>query len=276
MAMMKSTVKKRNAWLSAILALAMVLGMAGCSGRQPTAKSLMAGIPGIDPQKYYDMTVEMDITAQAEHPSSDVSLSFGAEGRDGLMHLYDMDMTLGVSGISIAFSMEAWMEQDSDAVYATMTMFGEDSGWMLLSMDSDALPVAPLQEMIGSMSSLARSDAELTLNPHEAGEDLVVTWVESDVEVDGLAGAFGGLLDGFAGSQTAGTGALSTGDIRVQAHFDEETYDLKFIRIETDANGSDSDAAIYITISFNTFNSDLDLSIPQDVIDAAVDVSGLL
>lgn len=269
--------KMIKAWIAAVLALAMVLGMAGCAGKEPTAKELMDGVPEIDPEKYYDMTVEMDITAKVDGQHSDLSLSFGAEGNGDVVHLYDMDMTLGISSISIAFSMEAWVEQGSYSTYVRMTMLDEDSGWMLFSMDSDTLPVAPFQEIVGDMDSLGKTGAELTLEPHEKGEDFVVTWAENDVDMSSFSGAFSDLFSRFAADgQTAGTDPHDTGNITVQAHFDEETHDLKSVRIETDANSSGSDAAACVTIVFHAVNGEQELSIPQSVIDTAMDVSGRL
>lgn len=272
--------KTRKAWIAAILALVMILGITGCSGREPTAKELLAGVPTIEPEKYYDMTVEMEISAQASGQSSDISISLEAEGCGDVMHLYDMDMSLGVSGISIAFSMEAWMEKNAEAMYANMTMFGENSGWMSLSLESDSgtFPVESFQELIVNISSPGKSDAGLVLEPHEEGEDYVVTWTENGVDAGDLSGTFSSLFGSFAGSgQMAAADGLKMDSVTAQAWFDEETHDLKFIRIETDASSSGGEANVSITVAFHTVNSDpKQLSIPQNVIDTAVDVSGLL
>lgn len=268
-----------KAWSAAILALAMVLGMAGCAGREPTAEELMAGVPEIDPERYYNVAVEMEVSAQADRQSPDISLSCGAEGCGDVLHLYDMDMALGVSGIRLAFSMEAWMEKSADSMYADMIMFGEDSGWMFLSLDpgSGALPVESFREMTANMKALGKNGSGLVLEPHEKGTDYVVTWTGSDAAVGDLSGMFSGLFGGFsAGGQLAGSGGLETGGATVRASFDEKTHDLKLLRIEAGAKSVDGEAGIGITIALHTVNGDQELRIPQNVIDTAVDVSGML
>ena len=270
--------KTGKAWTAAILIFAMTLSLAGCTSREPTAEELLAGVPVIDSEKYYDMTVEMDVAAQADGQTSEISLSFGAEGCDDILHLYDMDLSLGVSGVNIAFSMEGWMESAEKKLYCHMTMFGEDSGWMLLSSASNSgvFPADAFREMTEGVGSLGKTGAERVLEPHTEGEDYVVTWTESEVDLDNFSGAFGNLMGALGAEvQASGAAQAAAGSATAQAHFDEETHELKFIRIEADAADSESSSAVCITIAFNASNGEQKLAIPQNIIDTAADVGGL-
>lgn len=272
--------KTMKTWTAAVLALVMVLGTAGCSNREPTAKELLAGIPAIDPGKYYDMAIEMDAGTEINGQASGIAMTFGIENSGSVTHLYDMDLSLDASGISIAFSLEGWIKAPENTLYCRMTIFGEDSGWMILSRNSDSgvFPAQAFREMIDGISSLPQTNAEPVLEPHTEGGDYVVTWTETEGDAGGLSGSLGSLLDSFAADgRSAGSGWLDLAGAAVKAHFDEKTRDLKSIRIEAGAAGSaGGSSTVCITFTFHTVNGEQKLNVPQDVTDTAVDMSGLL
>lgn len=277
MAMKKIKVKKHKAWIAALLALAMVLGMAGCSNGQPTAKSLMAGVSAIDLEKYYDMEIEMDVTTPADGQSTSVSVRSGIEGCSGILHLYDTEMSLGVSGISIAFSLEAWMEEGADSIYGSMTMFGQDSGWMLIPMDTEFTLVDSFGEITNSMHAFSKGGTELVLEPHAEGEDYVVTWSENALDAEDLSDTFDSFLGIFAADDAAGAAdQFQISSASAQAHFDEETHDLKSVCIEAGTDDPDNSSSIRILITYHTMNGEQTLTIPQSVMNTAVDMHGLL
>lgn len=267
--------KTMKLWAAALLIFAMTLHLAGCANREPTAKTLMAGIPAMDPQKYYDMTVEMDAATQVDGQTSELSMSFGAEGCGDIMHLYDLELSLGANGISLSFSMEGWMEFAEKTLYGRMTMLGRDSGWMRLSSDltSGAFPVDGFREIVGSAGSLNTADAELNLAPHTQGEDYVVTWAENDIDMGTFSAAFSDVMGDLAPD---GTAQPLPGSATAEAHFDEETHDLKFIRVEAETADSQNASTVRLTLTPHTINGELKLTIPQNIIDTAQDAGGLL
>lgn len=270
--------KTRKAWIAAVLALAMVLGMAGCSNRGPTAKELMAGVPEIDLEKYNDMELEMNVTAQADGQTSTISMAARFEGDGNLSHLNNMEMSLDANGVSLAFSMEAWMGNDTDLMYSHMSMFGQDFGWMLLSSEPFPL-VESLAQPTEELRTYATNGPKLVLEPHTEGEDYVVTWSESGSDVEDFSEMFGGLLEGLAMDDVAGSiDQVPLGNAVMHAHFDEETHELKLIRIETEAgaDGSDDRSSVLVVLTYHTLNGTQTLNIPQSVIDTAVDARGLM
>ena len=151
-------------------------------------------------------------------------------------------------------------------------MSGEELGWLLLSSESFSL-IESLAEPTEEMRTFVTGGPELVLEPHTKGEDYVVTWSESSSDVEDFSEMFGSLLEGFAMEGAASSiDQVPLGSATAQAHFDEETHDLKLLRIEASAEGS----SILVVITYHAVNGTQTLEIPQSVKNQAVDVRGLM
>lgn len=244
--------KKKNRFPGVLLAMAMCLGLlSGCGmfgSKAPTAQELMDGAAEGGKSGYMDM--DMSLKASGESDGQQVALTFtaGVEASGDVAHVYDGTMSVSMAGFSMEFGMEAWTDQKANTGYVNMSLMGESSGWTKSSMDSGT---ASIGEMAGT-SWMTEGAGEYTLQDHKKGEDWVVTF---RVSSDKLAGAMGEVTE-----------SEITGDLDVEARFDEKTHELKSVTAGCDADGMRIDMAITVKS-----RSDKSLAVPQDVIDSAID-----
>lgn len=264
---------KRLRW-AALLAAAFVLlaCLSGCS-KEPTAKELMGGVPQTDPEKFYDLDIAMDMTMSVDGQDATMTLAGRAEGRGALMHLYDMDMSVGASGFNLTITMEMWIDMAEDVMYARMDLLGQDSGWLRMagSLADAGFSFSGLTDAAGGVGKLDTDAVDLVLEPHEKGSDYVVTWTGDGAALREMAGMLNGLSE-----LEDGAGEVDVRSALMTACFDEETRALKSVRIESETDGSGSAAAVRVTVTYHEMNGDKELAIPQDVAGSALDADGLL
>ncbi len=262
---------RRAALLTA--ALVLLACLSGCS-KEPTAKDLMGGIPQTDPEKFYDFDIAMDMTMSIDGQDTTMTLSGRAEGRGALMHLYDLDMSVGASGLNLAITMEMWMNMAEDVMYARMTLLGQDSGWLRIAggLADAGFSFSDLTNAAGGIGELDLDAVDLVLEPHEKGSDYVVTWTGDGAALEEMTG----MVNGFSGLEGDGADEMDIRSASMAACFDEKTHALKSVRIESEMDESGTAAAVSVTVTYHEMTGDKELAIPQEVAESALDADGLL
>lgn len=253
---------ERTAALMLVLAMAlsMLTGCGSGSGlgfgnpKDPTAKELIDGASRDSMGAYADMSMDMTVRASEDGTDTELGMSMGIEASDSVAHIYDSEMTIGASGFSMTIQLEGWTDVKTGESYMNMSMMGETSGWM--KSDGSSVDVGSFTDMAGTDWLETDEDAYM-LREHKKGEDWVVTWtVPGD--------AFDKMLEGAEAGIAADPDASFKGDLLVEAHFDEESRELKSIAVGGNADGMELSAVITVKS-----RGDKVLAIPAAVIEEA-------
>lgn len=260
----KGTMKNRNRTkrtAALLLALAMLAAMlSGCGSgfsfgkaKDPTAKELMDGASGM--AQYMDMQLDMTASGVQDGTEASMDMAMGVETDGEVSHIYDGSVSIGASGFNMTVQLEGWTDAKSGESYMNMSMLGQSSGWM--KSDGGSIDTEALTDMAGT-GWLETDEDAYALREHKKGEDWVVTWTVSGDALDKMlegAADTGLELDADAGFK---------GELLVEAHFDEESHELKSVAVGGNADGME----ISMTIAVRS-TGEKSLEIPAGVIEEA-------
>lgn len=229
-----------------------MLSLTACSFKKdPTAEELAASVLAMDETKYNKFAVDM--TAELVTDDAPMTMSFDAtmESAGDIVHMYDMAIQVGMSGLSLTIDAEIWQNNKDLVSYTNVGLIGEESGWQKADMDNAD----------GGVDNIAGTidGSDVTMAKHAKGEDYIITW---PIDLNELSS----LVVAIPGEENFPTEGSAVG----QARFDESTHDLKSISAVFD-DGAGTKFNMEITVI--EMNGDAVLEIPTDIIDSAQDVS---
>ena len=246
--------------LSLLLAFGMLLSLAACAKKEPTAEELLAGARNVNTDECQSMDVHAGVAAAADGEDVSLTLDAGVEVQSDIIHISNMKMEIGTMGITMMVTAVGWLDAENKVSYMNMTAFGETSGWVKSEMDNgdDGFSVDSL---------LAKfSDADIIKNvamaEHAKGEDYVVTW-----ELDGKA--FADVMND-TGDENLNLD-LDDATANCSATFDEETQRMKTLDVICDVSKDEGDGTVEFSVVFNKPDVDKTLVIPSEVLDEAVE-----
>lgn len=247
---MRKEVMTMKRFTTAMLAIASILCLclSGCVGRV-TAESLLDGVRE-KKGPYLSMTLNITIEGESEGYFSTFDIGADYESSDGIMHI--SDLRAGMTGDGMEFEMTGEMWSDDTYTYSDTTVFGQSTGWMRDDSDGSTASVS------GIVDGLMGPGIEATLEPHNKGEDYVVTW---NLGMSALGDAFGSLA-GDTGLDTVDQ------DTKVYAEFDGKTRELKTIRTSLGSvEGNESVTGLDITVTFHEIGTNKSLEIPRAIVE---------
>ncbi len=245
--------------LAGAMAVVLALGMTSCGSKAPTAESLMKGIQELDAGKYYQMEVALSAKQENADGSFDIDAKAKVEGAGDIFHLYDTDLSVGMSGFSMDMDIEMWAELDGGDAYLKGNILGQDINWMKSSMGDSSFGPEDIEKIANSIKDADTEKHEFILQKHEKGEDYIVEMV---IDGDDISDAFG---DAMETMKMDGDSGFNAEDCKAEVRFDEETKDLKTIFIK----GEGDEMSFSLEITFLAKNGNKKLEIPKDVIKTA-------
>lgn len=257
---MRDKMKRIGALLLTMAVLMAALTGCGSGGlsfgkpKDPTAKELVEGASDPAAGGYADMSLDMTVKAAQDGVDTTLDMTMGVEASGDVAHVYDGEMTIGAEGFSMSIKLEGWTDVKSGESYVRASMMGDDSGWM--KTDNGGMGLDSFTDMTGT-DWLKDDDSAYELREHKKGEDWVVTWtVPGD--------AFDRMLEDAEDGLMGGSDTSFKGDLLVEAHFDEESHELKTLAVGGNADGME--LACTVTIKST---GDKTLEIPAKVIEEA-------
>lgn len=257
--------KKQRRLLTALLTGAMALSLAGCGmsgSKTPDPAELAARVGDLDLTGYYAASISFTGSANDGEASGKISFDANVETDGTVTHIDGLQMTFAMEGLTMAVGGEGWTDMASRTSYMNMSMLGEETRWTSGPIeDTDD----GMSEMLDGMAGLTQpGGVEPVLEEHEKGEPWEVSW-----EVD--ANSMSGILDGLSdiGAGDALDGGVDT--VVVTASFDESSYDVRSIHVKAAGESVD----IFAHIEFESVGGDTKLSVPEDVISAALENGSL-
>ena len=246
--------------LSLLLVLAMLLSLAACAKKEPTAEELLEGIRKVDASKFQDLDLSVSMTTEQDGQAMDFTMKSGVAMRGDVVHIYDMSVDVGMSGLSITVKAEGWLDSANKVSYMNMSALGQESGWTKSAMDDSEMNF-DVKNMLDKFSK-DEVMRNLTLQEHEGGEQYVVTW---EFDVDALADIMSTL--------PAECDSTRVDSVTAAAWFDEATHDLVTLQVGTGVSDDDGMVDINVMFMFKTWNGDEKLAIPSEVVETAVEDS---
>ena len=233
-----------------------------------TAQDLVANMTVMDLEKYYNLGIKMDITGTQDGTEIGLTLDAKMEGAGTLSHMYDTSLSMNTEGFSLAFGMEGWIDAANNQTYANVSFLGEKSGWTVSPIEDES-SITSIQDMALSFSNVGNNSSrvEAVLQPHNEGEDYIVTWTATAADLQNAmasAGDVAGEDDAFDFS------AITSANVR--AVFGATDRVLKTVTVTGSGDGQN----ITVEVAFYALNQDPSqlVGIPEDVIAEAVDGSG--
>lgn len=244
--------------IAVILGCFVCLLLAGCGEKAPTVEELLANAKSASTAAYQDFDLEMEVKADMSQVSDDQPMNaqggVHAKGRveitPSVVHMEGFTMDVAMSGLSMEMQMDVWADQAAGTGYVRTMMFGQDTGWVRSGTDGTTIDASGVAGTLGQFLDGVQGGA---LAEHKKGEDWVVTGTVDLGSLDiGVP-----ITDENMGRMT-GTMALS---------FDESTRALKSMVLEA----GDGETSFYATVSMRSMADQSTLSVPQEVIDKAVE-----
>lgn len=262
---MKTRSKKA---IALALSLAMALALSACSGfpgfsgksKAPEAADLAARIAETDLSGYYDVSMAMYGAVEDGDGAGRITLEADVESDGTVTHIKDMSMGFGMEGMALELSAEAWTDQLSRKAYMDMRVLGQDTGWVVSGLDDADISMIGMDSTVGSLSGVAPDEgSDARVLDHEPGSSWVLEWSIDPSSLDGL-------MDSMADADTAGMGDRIQ-SLTAQAAFSEQDHVLESISIRGSGDGAD----LSIAMAFHAIGGGTKLSVPKEVIDAAVE-----
>lgn len=246
---------RKKGWAVAFSAAVLALSITGCAGEPATAEGLMAGVEEIDPSLYSDMAIAVAVQAEQDGEQAGMAVQMGVESRGDVRHIYDAEAMIGASDDGMTIGMEGWVDLASGTTYTNLSYGGIGSGWTKSSEGTTGGAV----DAAGAADSLPEiwDGAQFTLSEDQSSGDYAVEWDVDPTAMSEAAGTMGGAFDPDSFVSMSGTAVFSKRDRHLES-------------IRVDASNDEGGQFLFYVV-FHEVNTEKDLSIPQEVIDGAID-----
>lgn len=259
--------------LASLLMMSLVFTqLTGCSLFQKvTAEDLVIdGFNTLANADSYDMDMELilDIKAEIEEGMNmgmGIKADLNIEGEDDITHIKG-DMGIEVMDMSMEEELESWVEVDGDTTY-TYDYSAEDDAWYVSEEDTDED-----DDKVRFDEDLLDIFTDLTLDERESKkDDYVVTALVDMDEIKDLLEEFGDTssLDELEDLGIDTDSKDFELGFTMEMTFDADTKEIKTLMLDIDGDAVSVDGVEFeefaFELTFNSFNEELDLSIPKSV-----------
>lgn len=240
-------------------------------GPQITAESLLQGISEksydvLDADLTLDMETEMDMSELGADGSMEFAVSADINVKSNKTNAYaNGNVSVKVLGMNQSASIKSYYDDES----ATSYTYNEKSGTWEYEKKEDSFPVTDAIKKFQKKMNLDVLE-DVQMKEHKKGSDYEVTAAICADSIKELAESTGADSSDFGFTGTLNSLNESDAEMDILLVFDEESKEIKAVSFEMELEG-DTPGNISAEFKINQAGGELDISIPDDVKESAVE-----
>lgn len=240
-------------------------------GPQVTAEILLQGISEksydvLDADLTLDMETEMDMSELGTEGSMEFAVSANINVKSNKTNAYaNGNVSVKVLGMNQSASIKSYYDDES----ATSYTYNEKSGTWEYEKKEDSFPVTDAIKKFQKKMNLDVLE-DVQMKEHKKGSDYEVTAAICADSIKELAESTGADSSDFGFTGTLDSLNESDAEMDILLVFDEESKEIKAVSFEMELD-SDTPGNISAEFKINQAGGELDISIPDDVKESAVE-----
>lgn len=240
-------------------------------GPQVTAEILLQGISEksydvLDADLTLDMETEMDMSELGTEGSMEFAVSADINVKSNKTNAYaNGNVSVKVLGMNQSASIKSYYDDES----ATSYTYNEKSGTWEYEKKEDSFPVTDAIKKFQKKMNLDVLE-DVQMKEHKKGSDYEVTAAICADSIKELAESTGADSSDFGFTGTLDSLNESDAEMDILLVFDEESKEIKAVSFEMELD-SDTPGNISAEFKINQAGGELDISIPDDVKESAVE-----